>query len=108
MTTYFEELDGPAVSAFVEVCNVGDDRSDGLGGQEFIISSSSVLRKARKLLVQAAFVVVSTHQSALGLRRKGLYPSSRGVNRLMMVMMMTYFTVSTLHNLKQSRFPLST
>jgi hypothetical protein len=43
--------------------------------QNFIISSFSVLRKAR-LLVPAAFAVVSTHQSLLGLRGE-LWPVLR-------------------------------
>jgi hypothetical protein len=39
-----------------------------MGNQKFIVSSSSVLRKAHKLLVPAEFAVVSTHQPALVLR----------------------------------------
>jgi hypothetical protein len=47
-------------------------RSRKLSNQKVIISSSSVLRKARKP-VPAAFAVVSTQQSALG-PRGGLWP----------------------------------
>jgi hypothetical protein len=42
-----------------------------MGDQKFIISSSSVLRKARYPVGPAVFVVVSTHQAALG---GGLWP----------------------------------
>jgi hypothetical protein len=65
------------------------------------VSAPSCFGRYVKPLVPATFAGVSTHQPVLGplgglwpfslfvIHRKGLYPSSGGINRLMMMMMMS-------------------
>jgi hypothetical protein len=72
-----------------------------MGDQKFIISSSSVLRKAVKPLIPAAFAVVSTHHPALVrvvgfgpfslsvIHKEGLCPSSGDIIRLMITQLPT-------------------
>jgi hypothetical protein len=80
---------------------LGDDGWE-MDDQKFVISSSSVLRRNVKLLILAAFKVVSLHQSTLGpcgggygrfplclIHKEGLCPNNGDINRLMMMMTLT-------------------
>jgi hypothetical protein len=93
---YSTELDGPAVSALGRAIVEVKQRRSVIGW----MTKNLLSRVPCFGLVPAAFAVVSTHQSALGLRgrlcslciihKKGLCPSSGDINGLMMMMLIVY------------------
>jgi hypothetical protein len=103
-----EELDGPAVSGLRRAIAEIKQRWSVIGWVIKNLTSRvpPCFGRHVKLLVLAAFAVVSTHQSALGesarvvgygpfslgvIHKEGMCHSSGDINRLMMMMMMNSF-----------------